>query len=468
MRVTMVGRRGVRIGSWIALRTALSLGALVCLAAQGVSAADCPDHPDALGTSRTLVVDPRAHPRIGAMQYAESLPLRDHEVVLTFDDGPVPRHSNQILQILADQCVKATFFTIGRQAQANPEGVRKLAAAGHTVGTHSQTHPLTFNKMSVEQAKQEVDQGIASTLAALGDPSALAPFFRVPGLLRGEGVETYAASQGLQLWSADFLADDWRHIPSSKVYDLAIKRLEARGKGILLLHDIQARTVAALPNILHELKTRGYHIVHVVPATAERPATPTEPQDWDLHPILENVPTAHWPKVPDFDLAGVVTLPTAALEDVVVLDGQRPAGPIGRQQRSSHGVPLPRDAPWPRQFELSLSDTAPALPVPEASLFQIAEKSHAPTKPLALIARHETSTERAAKDPAPPPTRSARAKPQAAAARTSHGRHSSHTSRGHAHVASDTGSSMGEGMMGEGSSGAVATSAIRVAGLRKR
>jgi peptidoglycan-N-acetylglucosamine deacetylase len=455
--VAMVGKRSVRIGSW----TALSLGVLVGLTAHGASAAECPDHPDALGTSRTLVVDPREHPRVGAMQYSESLPLRDHEVVLTFDDGPVPRHSNQVLQILADQCVKATFFIIGRQAQANPEGVRKLAAAGHTVGTHSQNHPLTFNRMSVEQAKQEVDQGIASTLAALGDPSALSPFFRVPGLLRGEGVETYAASQGLQLWSADFLADDWRHIPSGKVYDLAIKRLEARGKGIFLLHDIQARTVAALPKILHELKARGYHIVHVVPATAERPATPTEAQDWQLHPILENVPIAHWPKVPDFDLAGAVTLPTAALEDVVVLDEHlpQPGGPLGREQRRSHGVPLPHQAPWPHEFELSVSDGAPALPVPEASLFQIAEKAHAPTRPLPLLARHDALTERPAKEPAP--ARSVRAKPSAA--RTWHGRHSSHASRERRHVAFDTGSSLGEG-----SSGAIDTSAIRVASLKKR
>ena len=100
------------------------------------------------------MVDPREHPRIGTMQYPETLPLRDHEVVLTFDDGPLPRNSNQVLQILADNCVKATFFLIGEQARANPEGVRKLAAAGHTIGTHSQNHPLTFHKMSVEQAEQ--------------------------------------------------------------------------------------------------------------------------------------------------------------------------------------------------------------------------------------------------------------------------------------------------------------------------
>ena len=106
------------------------------------------------------------------MQYAETLPLADHEVVLTFDDGPLPKYSNQVLAILAEQCVKATFFIIGRQANANPEGVRKVANAGHTVGTHSQNHPLTFQKMPVEKVKQELDGGIASTLAALnGDTS---------------------------------------------------------------------------------------------------------------------------------------------------------------------------------------------------------------------------------------------------------------------------------------------------------
>ena len=213
------------------------------------------------------------------MQYPETLPLRDHEVVLTFDDGPLPRNSNQVLQILADNCVKATFFTIGQQALASPEGVRKLAAAGHTIGTHTQHHPLTFDRMPIEKATQEIDDGIASVSAALSDPSVLAPFFRFPGLLRAEGVEDYLASSGIQVWSADFLADDWRHIPSQRVYELAIKRLEAYGKGILLLHDIQARTVAALPKILHELKARGYHIVQVVPATLQRPATPTEPQN---------------------------------------------------------------------------------------------------------------------------------------------------------------------------------------------
>src|SRR6202790_5870294 len=162
----MIGKAlvGVRTRQWVAL----CAGLLVCSAARSVAAAECPGHPDALGTSRTLAVDPRAHPRIGTMQYSETLPLADHEVVLTFDDGPLPRNSNQILEILASQCVKATFFTIGRMAQSSPEGVRKLRDAGHTIGTHTQDHPLSMNHMSIERARQEIDEGIVSVKAALG------------------------------------------------------------------------------------------------------------------------------------------------------------------------------------------------------------------------------------------------------------------------------------------------------------
>src|SRR6478736_3735606 len=134
------------VGIRAAQRSALCLGLLVCISAQAALAADCPGHPDALGTSRTLVVDPREHPRIGSMQYGETLPLADHEVVLTFDDGPLPSHSNRILDILAAQCIKATFFTVGRMASAFPEGVRKLRDAGHTIGTHTQSHPIYMKK----------------------------------------------------------------------------------------------------------------------------------------------------------------------------------------------------------------------------------------------------------------------------------------------------------------------------------
>jgi peptidoglycan/xylan/chitin deacetylase (PgdA/CDA1 family) len=375
----MIGKAliGVRTRPW----AAFCLGLLTCIAAQTASAADCPGHPNALGTSRTLVVDPLEHPRIGTMQYAETLPLEDHEVVLTFDDGPLPRYSDQILEILASQCVKATFFTIGRMAQAYPEGVRKLRNAGQTIGTHSQNHPLSMNRMSVERARQEIDDGIASVKSALGDDAALAPFFRIPGLLRAEDVEDYLASQGIQTWSADFLADDWRHIPSSRVYDLAIKRLDEKGRGILLLHDIQARTVAALPRVLHELKARGYRIVQVVPATSKLAATPTEPQQWQLHPPSETVAISHWPKIPNFVFTDAGTLPAPLLSDFDWRD-------VDRAARPARGVPLPRQAPWPRQSPLALDGAAIALPVPALSIFEIQEKRHAAAQAPAPSSHH--------------------------------------------------------------------------------
>jgi len=383
-------RVGVRTRQW----AGLCLGVLTCITAQTASAANCPGHPDALGTSRTLVVDPREHPRIGTMQYPETLPLEDHEVVLTFDDGPLPHNSNQVLDILASQCVKATFFTVGRMAQAYPEGVRKLRDAGHSIGAHTQNHPLSMNRMPVERARQEIDDGIASVKAALGDDAALAPFFRIPGLSRAEGVEDYLASQGIQTWSADFLADDWRHISSSRVYDLAMKRLEEKGRGILLLHDIQARTVAALPRILHELKARGYRIVHVVPATSEQPVTPTEPQQWHLHPPSETVAISRWPKIPNFVFAGGDTLPAPSLSDSDWHDGQLvpPAEPFDRARRLKRGVPLPREAPWPRQSPLALDGAAIALPIPAQSIFEIQEKRRAGTHPVAPSSHHAEQT----------------------------------------------------------------------------
>jgi peptidoglycan-N-acetylglucosamine deacetylase len=368
----MIGKAlvGVRTRQWIAL----CVGFLTCLSTQTVSAADCPGHPDALGTSRTLVVDPREHPRIGTMQYPETLPLEDHEVVLTFDDGPLPRNSNQVLDILAAQCVKATFFVIGRQAQASPEGVRKLRDAGHSIGTHTQNHPLGMKRLPIERARQEIDDGIASVKAALGDDAALAPFFRIPGLSRAEIVEDYLASQGIQIWSADFPADDWRHVSSSRVYDLAIKRLEDKGRGILLLHDIQARTVAALPRILHELKVRGYRIVHVVPATSQQPATPTETPQWQLHPPSETVAISHWPKIPNFVFTDAGKLPAPALSGPEWHYESLPrTEPLDAVKHLAHGVPLQRQAPWPLQSPLPADHAANALPVPASSVFEIRE-----------------------------------------------------------------------------------------------
>jgi len=235
--------------------------------APGSAAPNCPGNPDALGTSRVLAVDPAQFPRVGHMQYPDSLPLNDKEVVLTFDDGPLPPYSNQILDILAAQCVKATYFLVGEMARAYPAVVRREYQEGHTLGTHSEDHPMRFGTLPIQRMRFEIDAGISDVGAALGDPKFLAPFFRIPGLDRSETVESELAARGLTVFSSDTVADDWHHgIKPDQIMALALSRLEARGKGILLLHDIHPKTVAALPGILKELKDKGFHIVQVVPA----------------------------------------------------------------------------------------------------------------------------------------------------------------------------------------------------------
>jgi peptidoglycan/xylan/chitin deacetylase (PgdA/CDA1 family) len=263
----------------------------------------CPGNPDAIGTSRTIVVDPATLPRIGTMQYKTTLPLNDHEVVLTFDDGPLPPNTGRILDTLAANCVKATYFLVGEMAHTYPDLVRRIYNSGHTIGTHSQNHPLTFNHMAEPRIESEVNGGIASVDAAVGDPRAVAPFFRIPGLLRDKQVETYLASKSLAVWSADEVADDWhRGITPKQIVHLAISRIEAHDhRGVLLLHDIHPATALALPMLLKELKDRGYHIVQVVP-TGDRPKSVPERvkpvvADKGGTPSAANAGTAHDRKI---------------------------------------------------------------------------------------------------------------------------------------------------------------------------
>jgi peptidoglycan/xylan/chitin deacetylase (PgdA/CDA1 family) len=237
-------------------------------------AAECPGNPNALGTSRVLAIDPEQHPRIGTIQYQRSLPLEDREVVLTFDDGPLPPYTNRVLDVLAEHCVKATYFIIGRMARGYPDLLKKIREAGHTIGNHSQNHLLAFDKMPLNLVQGEVEQGFASITAALGERRPPSPFVRIPGLLRSNEVEAYFQSRRLATWSADVVADDWKHISASEVVRRTISRLDEKGKGVVLLHDIQPATALALPELLRELKARGYRVVHVVPRGAPQPEVP--------------------------------------------------------------------------------------------------------------------------------------------------------------------------------------------------
>jgi peptidoglycan/xylan/chitin deacetylase (PgdA/CDA1 family) len=225
------------------------------------------------------------------MQYKQILPLKDHEVVLTFDDGPLPPYTNAILDTLASQCVKASYFLVGQMARSYPYLVRRIYNAGHTVGTHSLDHPLAFERLAPARLRQEVEGGIAYVDAAIGDAKAVAPFFRIPGFKRSNAIDNFLKSRSLVNWSADVVADDWfKGITPQKIVQRAIQRLEAKGRGILMLHDIHPATVMALPALLKELKDRGYRVVHVMPATAMPKSVP---------PLATPVATANraWPRV---------------------------------------------------------------------------------------------------------------------------------------------------------------------------
>ncbi len=241
-------------------------------------AQSCPGNPNALGTSRVLTINPSEFSRIGIMQYKQTLPLNDHEVVITLDDGPIPPYSNSILDTLASQCVKATYFMVGEMARNYPAIVRRIYNAGHTIGTHSQNHPFAFQHLSLQSVERQVDGGIASVDTALGDPKALSPFFRIPGLGRTNAIEHFLEGKGLVTWSADIDTNDWwRGSSPSQIVQRAMRRLNAKGRGILLMHDIHPATAMALPMLFKELKAGGYRVVHVVPAGARPESVPDLP-----------------------------------------------------------------------------------------------------------------------------------------------------------------------------------------------
>ena len=255
-------------------------------------AADCPGNSDALGTSRVLAIGPNEFSHVGSMQYKQTLPLNDHEVVITFDDGPLPPYTDVILKTLSSQCVRANYFLIGRMARTYPYLVRRIYNEGHTVGTHTLDHPVALKRLALPKVQYEVDGGIAAVEEALGDRKAAAPFFRIPSLARSDAVDKFLASHSLITWSTDVVADDWfRRITPEQIVQRAIERLDANGRGILLLHDIHPATALALPTLLNELKEHGHQVVHVIP-TVEMPKSVPE-----LPPPPAAAANGTWPRV---------------------------------------------------------------------------------------------------------------------------------------------------------------------------
>lgn len=252
--------------------TAIALAiALTSCSAQLASAAECPANSNVLGVSRVLTIKPSDFPLVGKLQYKETLRLRDREVVLTFTDGPAAPYTSRILDALASECVKATFFMTGNAVVDASDLARRAFNDGHTIGTH------TFNGekltgVAPELAKQDIDKGITTAIEALGRPDALAPFFRAPDLEMSKQSERYVLSKGIMIWSGDVDPEDWAEPTEEELVSKAIAGLEKQGKGILLLHDNQPVTARAIRQLLSELKARKFKIVHVVPAKASAAA----------------------------------------------------------------------------------------------------------------------------------------------------------------------------------------------------
>jgi peptidoglycan/xylan/chitin deacetylase (PgdA/CDA1 family) len=252
--------RGKRV-AWLALLAGLLAGNVAA------EEANCTGDPDALGISRILEVDPTGGPRYGTYQYPTSLDLALGEVVLTFDDGPSPKTTETVLDALDKHCVKATFFEVGKWAEAHPELTREVADRGHTIGNHSYSHPRNLGRLSLEKAEVDIERGFAALNAASGGRAA--PFFRYPGLNNSTALNDYLATRNDAILSCDIGTDDWMLIGAEQIKKRTLARLKQHGKGIVLFHDTAPATARALPDFLDELKKRGYRIVHIVPKPPE-------------------------------------------------------------------------------------------------------------------------------------------------------------------------------------------------------
>lgn len=242
------------------------LFAAFVFAAQPAAPQPCPGNPDALSTSRVIAVDAATTPRVGRKHFPATLPLGDKEVVLTFDDGPWPGTTSAILDALRRECVRATFFLLGRNAAAHPELARRELAEGHTVAHHSFSHPL-LNRMKPAAAEAQIDRGFAAVDRALYGHAAMrprTPFFRFPGFASTPDLLNRLAARNIVVFGADLWAGDWRPMSPGQELRLVLRRLGAARGGIVLFHDTKRQTAVMLPAFLRSLKVGGYRIVHVI------------------------------------------------------------------------------------------------------------------------------------------------------------------------------------------------------------
>jgi peptidoglycan/xylan/chitin deacetylase (PgdA/CDA1 family) len=226
-------------------------------------------NPNALGIERTVQIDTTGGPGFGFQNFKAYDFLRDHEVVLTFDDGPWPGNTERVLKALADQCTRAIFFPIGKHSGWHPEILKQVAAAGHTIGSHTWSHK-DLTKLTPDEAKAEIEKGIAAVSIALGN-QPVGPFFRFPALRNPPEMVKYLGERNIGIFSTDWDSFDFKMRRPDQVIKSVISKLDKHGKGIILMHDFQHATSEAVPEILKQLKAKGFKIVQVVGKTPIEP-----------------------------------------------------------------------------------------------------------------------------------------------------------------------------------------------------
>lgn len=258
MRLTtgrLAGLGVALVGAWTLGGQSLGVGAAELQA--------CAMNGTALGVSRIVEIDTSTGALFGSIstQSREARFLEPKEVVLTFDDGPMPPVTRSILDTLDRFCTKATFFSIGKMAIAYPTTVRNILERGHTLGSHTWSHPLSLRHLSLEKANEEIEKGFAAVTMAAGQP--VAPFFRFPGLSDSAAMLKHLQARGIAAFTVDTVSNDSYISDPDRLLERTLKELEAQKGGIVLFHDIKPATARMLPKFLAELQKRGYSVVHM-------------------------------------------------------------------------------------------------------------------------------------------------------------------------------------------------------------
>jgi peptidoglycan/xylan/chitin deacetylase (PgdA/CDA1 family) len=250
----------MRLGAVFGGLLAVGLTSIGPAAGQTSPAGQC-TNPNGLGVARTVEIDTTGGPAFGFEHYKVHDFLQQKEVILTFDDGPQVGLTPAVLEALAAQCTKATFFSVGKMALGLPEIIREVAKQGHTVGTHTWSHANLRKMKNEDEWKAEIERGASAVRRAVGGP--VAPFFRYPFLQDSPETLAHLGSRNMAIFSTDIDSFDFKlHKPEVLVKSV-MDKLEKKGKGIVLMHDIQPGTAKAVPLLLAELKAKGYKVVHM-------------------------------------------------------------------------------------------------------------------------------------------------------------------------------------------------------------